>query len=150
MYVLDASVFFSGWRTSEPCLTTSETVEEIRDTASRIRFEIFLSEGLRVCEPTLASIKKVREGMERSGDAGKLSATDVGLLALALDTGGTLVTDDFALQNVALHLDVDILPIHQRKAKARTWRYRCTGCGRYGEGSGPCPICGSPMKRTIR
>jgi UPF0271 protein len=88
--------------------------------------------------------------MQQSGDAGMLSTTDLGLLALALDVGGTVVTDDFALQNVALHLEVPILPIHQRRAKVRTGKYRCIGCGRYGEDHGSCPVCGSPMKRTIR
>jgi UPF0271 protein len=143
-------VFFSSWRGSEPCITTLGVVEEIRDAASRLRYEVFLAEGLRVCEPSFDSMWKVQEGMRKSGDAGILSPTDLELLALALDTGGTVVTDDFALQNVALHLNVPVLPIHQRQAKARTWRYRCAGCGRYGEGPGSCPICGSPMKRTIR
>ncbi|MDD1679517.1 MAG: nucleotide-binding protein [Methanomicrobiales archaeon] len=131
-------------------MTTSGVVEEIRDIASRLRFEVFLSAGLEVREPSAISMKRVQEGMGQSGDAGILSPTDIGLLALSLDTGGTVVTDDFALQNVALHLQVPVLPIYQRRAQARSWRYRCTGCGRYGEGPGFCPVCGSAMKRTIR
>lgn len=95
-------------------------------------------------------MERVQRGMKQSGDAGVLSPNDIDLLALALETGGTVVTDDFALQNVAHHLDVPVLPIHQRRAETRTWRYRCTGCGRYGEELGSCPVCGSPMKRTIR
>jgi UPF0271 protein len=150
IYILDASVFFSAWRTPEPCITTPEVVDEVRDSASRLRLEVFLSEGMKVCEPSPASRHRVEGGMQQSGDTAILSPTDAGLLALALDSGGTIVTDDFGLQNVALHLQIPVLPIHQRRAKVRTWRYRCTGCGRYGEGPGSCPVCGSPMKRTIR
>jgi UPF0271 protein len=150
IYVLDTSVFFSAWRCSAPCVTTPEVVAEIRDTASRLRYEVFLSEGLELREPTSSSLNQVQETMRQTGDAEVLSATDRGILALSLDTGGTVVTDDFALQNVAHHLHIATLPIHQRRAKARTWKYRCTGCGRYGEGTGSCPVCGSPMKRTIR
>jgi UPF0271 protein len=150
IYILDASVFFSAWRTAGPCITTSEVVDEIRDAASRLRYEVFLSEGLQICEPSPASIKRVQEGMLQSGDANALSSADIGLLALSLDTGGTVVTDDFALQNVAHRLHIVVLPIHQRRARARTWKYRCTGCGRYGEDLGSCPVCGSAMKRTIR
>jgi UPF0271 protein len=95
-------------------------------------------------------MERVKGVMERSGDAGVLSSTDAGVLALALDTGGTVVTDDFALQNVAHHLHIPVQPLHQRQAQARTWRYRCSGCGRYGDRLGSCPVCGSPMKRTIR
>jgi UPF0271 protein len=125
-------------------------VAEIRDTASRLRYEVFLSEGLEVRGPSPPSLARVRETMKQSGDEGVLSSVDQEILALALDTSGTIVTDDFALQNVAHHLQIPTLPIHQRSARARTWRYRCTGCGRYGEGTGSCPVCGSPMKRTIR
>jgi Predicted nucleic acid-binding protein, consists of a PIN domain and a Zn-ribbon module len=125
-------------------------VDEIRDTASRLRFEVFLSEGLQVREPSIASMVRVQEGARKSGDVGILSTTDLGLLALAWDIGGTLITDDFALQNVALHLNIPVLSIHQKRATARTWRYRCSGCRRYGESPGSCPVCGSPMKRTIR
>jgi UPF0271 protein len=150
IHILDSSVFFSEWRTSEPCLTTPAVVDEIRDAASRMRYEVFLSTGLKVCEPSPGSLERVRKAMRESGDADVLSSADLGLLALALDTGGIVVTDDFALQNVAHHLHITVLPIYQRRARARTWRYRCTGCGHYGEGPGSCPICGSPMKRTIR
>ena len=54
----------------------------------------------------------------------------------------TLVTDDFAVQNVAHRLEIAVQPIRQRKAKARTWKYRCTGCGRYFDHPGICDYCG--------
>lgn len=123
---------------------------EIRDTTSRLRLEVFISEGLRILEPSSDSIERVKEGMKQSGDAQVLSLTDLGILSLGLDTGGIVVTDDFALQNVAHHLNIPIMPIRQRRAQARTWRYRCSGCGRYGKDLGSCSVCGSPMKRTIR
>jgi UPF0271 protein len=150
IYIFDATVFFSEWKTTDVSLTTPEVVEELKDTCSRLRYEVFLAEGMKVREPAPHSRKRVQEAMHRSGDAGVLSSTDIGVLALALDAEGTVVTDDFALQNVAHRLGIPILSVHQRTARSIKWRYRCTGCGRYGKTTGSCPVCGSPMKRTIR
>ncbi|MDD1672952.1 MAG: nucleotide-binding protein [Methanomicrobiales archaeon] len=150
IYILDSTVFFSEWNIAGEWLTTPSVLEELRDGRSQLRAEVFLAGGLEIRESTPPCRKKVEDAMRESGDKGVLSAADIGLLALALDTGGTVVTDDFALQNVAHQLHVPVLSIHQRKAIPWQWRYRCTGCGRYGEEMDSCPVCGSPMKRTIR
>jgi UPF0271 protein len=85
-----------------------------------------------------------------SGDAGVLSEADIDLLALARDLSAVIVTDDFAVQNVAIRMGIETQQIQQRRARRVRWRFRCTGCGRYYRESGDCPICGAPMKRTMK
>jgi UPF0271 protein len=83
-------------------------------------------------------------------DVTVISGTDLDLLALALDLGAGLHTDDFAIQNVALALGVKTIPILQRKARRVHWKYRCSGCGRYAEQDGECPVCGAAIKRKLK
>ncbi|HIH02783.1 MAG TPA: NOB1 family endonuclease [Methanoregulaceae archaeon] len=150
--VLDASAFFAAGEAvvasfgpGDRLLTTPSVLAEVRDAAARCRLELALERGLAVLEPSASSLGAVDAGVVASGDADRLSVTDRDLLALALEHGGTLVTDDFALQNAALRLGVGCRPIAQRQAAPRRRGYRCAGCGRFGEGPGECPICGSAI-----
>jgi len=149
-FVIDASVFFSEWIESGEYFTTSSVVDELIDQRSRWRFELFLARGLEVKEPSFTHKQKIGRAQVRSGDAGVLSASDVDILALAYELGATIVTDDFALQNVAHELGIQTVQVLQRAAQPRHWRYRCTGCGRYFNERKTCPVCGSAMKRTIK
>lgn len=149
-YVLDASAFFGEWRVVGELFTTPGVCSELRDTRSRLRLEVFSAEGLFVQEPSPDARQRVLSTMRKSGDAAVLSPNDVELLALALDVGGAVVSDDYAIQNVAQILGIPVVPIQQRKAEIRRWRYRCTGCGKYFRDPGSCPVCGSVMKRTIK
>ncbi|MEN6343199.1 MAG: PIN domain-containing protein [Methanospirillum sp.] len=150
--VLDASAFFAAGEAAlaalgpdDRLLTTPSVLAEVRDAAARCRLELALERGLLVLEPSASALGAVDAAAAASGDADRLSATDRDLLALALEHGGTLVTDDFALQNAALRLGVGCRPIAQRRAAPRRRGYRCTGCGRYGDGPGECPVCGAAI-----
>jgi UPF0271 protein len=79
-----------------------------------------------------------------------LSPADRDILALALELGAVLITDDFAVQNVAHRLGIATRSIRQRPARAIRWRYRCSGCGRYWQEPGDCPVCGAQIKRKIK
>jgi UPF0271 protein len=151
-HVLDASAFFAAGEAVlvalDPAgrfLTAPSVIAEVRDAAARCRLELALERGLAVLEPSAEALRAVEAGAGASGDADRLSATDRDLLALALEHGGTLVTDDFALQNAAHRLGVGCRPIAQRRPEARRRGYRCTGCGRYGDGPGECPVCGAAV-----
>ncbi len=149
-YILDASVFFSSFRV-EPGSFTTPTVEgELEDLASKCRFDLLADQAMQVRAPSAQAVEDIREASRKSGDLPVLSATDIDLLALATELGGTIVTDDYAIQNVAIHLGIPVLPIHQRPAEKRTWKYRCTGCGRYYKDVGECPVCGATIKRKRR
>ena len=148
--VLDTSLFFIEYTVSGDLFTTPSVVEELVDLRSKCRFESLLASGLRVAGPSAGGIEQVRRAAEKTGDTDKLSVTDRDLLALALDLGATLYSDDFAIQNVAHELGVTTAPVQQRSAKKRLWKFRCTGCKRFYRASGECPVCGSPIKRTIK
>jgi UPF0271 protein len=148
--VLDASLFFIEYPLKGELFTTPGVVAELKDFRSKCRYEALLAAGLRVCEGSRQSLEKVRVAAESVGDAGKLSETDVGILALSLDIGGAILSDDFAVQNVALALGLTVQPAQQRKAKKRIWKFRCPGCGHIAEMDGECPVCGSQIKRTIK
>jgi UPF0271 protein len=116
----------------------------------------FLHSRVHVTEPSLDSINRVKTTATKTGDLGALSLTDVSLLALALDLlqtegGVSLVSDDFAVRNVANMLSV---PLAQTSIKGGAWKniawkIYCRGCGK--EYTNPkltvCPVCGTQLAR---
>ena len=150
MLVLDASVFFSDIPIDGPACTTPSVVGELADLHARCRFEALAATGLSVREPREEDLARVEAAAVRTGDAGVLSATDRDILALALELPAILVTDDFAVQNVAHHLGVETRSIRQRPARTIRWRYRCSGCGRYWREPGECRVCGAPIRRKLK
>jgi UPF0271 protein len=148
--VLDASFFFGEFPLEGDLFTIPAVVEELKDIRAKGNFEKWCARGLRVQSPTEASSKRVISTAKETKDVTVISGTDRDLLALALDLGADLHTDDFAIQNVALVLGVKTVPILQRKARLVHWRYRCSGCGRYAEQDGECPVCGAAIKRKLK
>jgi len=148
--VLDASVFFSDVHLEGDLFTTPSVVAELKDLSSKVRFDLSREKGLVVCEPDPLALARVKEVTAAAGEGESLSATDMDILAAAVQLQAAVVTDDYALRNVARHLEVPVIPLRQRKTAGIRWKYRCTGCGRYGEGPGECPVCGAPVKRRIK
>ncbi len=148
--VLDASFFFYEIETEGDIYTTPSVCDELKDIRSKGRFEKFCATGLRVVSPGREYRERVSEVAKKTGDAGVISETDRDLLALALELGGVLHTDDFAIQNVAGKLGIEITPLQQRRARQIAWKYRCRGCGKYFDHDGECPICGSEIKRKLK
>ncbi len=149
--VLDTSAFFLSVSFSGLLCTVPRVEGELKDLRGKARFSVFLDEGMEILEPAKEFRKKAEEASRRSGDSPVLSRTDLDLLALAAERGGTLVTDDFAIQNTAHVLNIPTRSLIQRDAQARVWKIRCTGCGKYYDEmptrAGDCPVCGSLLKR---
>ncbi|MBN1167146.1 MAG: nucleotide-binding protein [Methanospirillaceae archaeon] len=151
IYVLDTSFFLYSLPLSGILYTTPEICSELRDLRGRARLETLLAGGLSVYTPSPAGYEKVKQAARESGDRKVLSPADKSLLACATDLSGTVVSDDFALQNVAHHLGLSVLPIMQRQAKERRWEYVCTGCGATGIVGDDCPVCGSAcLRRRVK
>jgi UPF0271 protein len=148
--VLDASVFFTDLPLEGELYTTPLVISELKDLRSKGRLESLLTQGLVVTEPGRESRRRVEDAAEQSGDRIVLSRADIDLLALALELGAVILTDDFAIQNTAPILGVETLSLMQRKAVRRTWRFRCTGCGRYYSQPGYCMVCGAIIKRKLK
>ncbi len=148
--ILDTSFFFYDLTVDGDLYTTWSVIDELRDLRSKSRFDVLCARGLTLAVPSVENIEKVKAASRKSGDAGIVSGTDCDILALALDLEAVLLTDDFAIQNVASILGVQTTPIIQRKAKRIYWKYRCSGCGRYFDHDGECLICGSVIKRKLK
>lgn len=148
MYILDSSAFIHEFHVAEPTATISEVREELEDE-SAYRFDAQEGAGMRIHIPDPESIDRIRRAARDGGDHGELSETDVRLLATAFELEGTLVTDDYSIQNVASLLEIDVEPIERDGIdETRHWRFQCQGCGReFDEDEGRCPICGSDLTR---
>ena len=84
-----------------------------------------------------------------NGDLAELSETDIRLVAAAFELDCPLVTDDYAMQNVAEKLDVTVEVIARDGiSEQREWQFQCAGCGReFDENHDRCPVYGSSLSR---
>lgn len=148
MYVLDASAFINEYHTTEPVATIPLVRDELQDE-SAYRFDAMEGSGMHIQIPEDGTVERVRRAAEQSGDLEVLSETDIRLIAASLELGGTIVTDDYAMQNVAERLDIAVELIAQEGIEEqREWQFQCQGCGReFDENKDRCPICGSDLAR---
>lgn len=152
--VLDSSVLYYG-KDLPPeleLIISPGVASELRRHGMEDRLELLLATRVKVLSPSKRSLTRVMSESEASGDSRRLSSTDKEILALALDLGYQLVTDDYSVQNVAALLGLPCRGFDQ-KGISRTiaWESRCAGCGkRFAAGIKECDICGSPTKTTSK
>jgi len=147
LIVPDTSFFIEGRSPDEEAVTLPEVREELEDS-SRFRFDAATGQGMRLETPSDEAVRAVRDAAKGTGDASVLSEVDVRLVALAHDEGATLVTDDYAMQNVASRLGVETRGAGKDEIEEeRDWRYRCSGCGRVYDENKRCEVCGSETTR---
>jgi len=154
-YVLDSTAFYAGipYQGNGRYFTTYLVLEEVKhhNVGSSL-----IHTRVQVTEPTPESVNRVRATASKTGDAGALSQTDISLVALALDLnkaegGARLVSDDFAVRNVAEILRVPLSETAMKGAEWKniTWKLFCKGCGK--QYTNPklteCPICGTKLVR---
>lgn len=151
--VLDASSFIHGYNPSlekGEHYTTSSIVEEVK--SKRDIIYIALKYGkLFIREPKRETVEVVRMVSIETGD--NLSQSDMEILALAIELGGVLYTDDYGIQNVARKLSIPFKPILSKGIRKEfKWRLVCRGCKRIYEidhEEDICEICGSPLERKM-
>ena len=148
MYVVaDASVFIWGKRPEGNLITVPAVEAELKDIRTRSLLAIY---DVRVESPLTSFRKAAEKGARETGDLRALSKADLDVLAKALEYRSILATDDYALQNVALHLGLKVEPIGQPRIKRiRKHIQRCRGCGSRFEGEA-CPDCGTPAPKKKR
>jgi UPF0271 protein len=148
VYVLDSSAFIHDYEPDGPVASIPAVREELTDAAA-YRFDAMSGSGMTVQVPGEAALATVRKAARKTGDFETLSETDRRLLAAADELGATLVTDDYAMQNVADELGVAVEVIAQEGiTEQRDWNFQCQGCGReFDESRERCPVCGSDLER---
>lgn len=130
--------------------TAPSVVEEVRDRESREALEISLGiDRVRIIQPSIESVAFVSKTADYLGYMSRLSKTDIEVASLAYELKKsyrvTVITDDYDLQNLLLHLGIEFMPIKTRGIKERkVSRNKCKICG-YPLSSGidNCPVCGN-------
>ncbi len=116
-------------------------------TAPAVAEETEVPPVVEIIAPAPENIKKVEKAAEATGDLDVLSRADVEVLALALQTGGAVVTNDFAVQNVAKKLGVEVEASGKQIKKEIKWVWYCPACGWKRRRKGVCERCGTETKR---
>jgi UPF0271 protein len=148
MRVLDASVFIREHDIDGDLASVPEVGAELEGGAS-FRFDAMEGSGMHLHVPASTALDRVRRAATETGDEDELSNTDVRLLATALELEGTLVTDDYAMQNVADRVGVAVETVARDGiTERREWGFQCAGCGReFDDRRDRCPVCGSELTR---
>ncbi|MFC6954001.1 NOB1 family endonuclease [Halorubellus litoreus] len=148
MKVLDSSAFINEYHSEDDIATIPLVREELTDE-SGYRFDAMEGAGMRIHIPDAGTVERVERAARETGDLAELSDTDVRLVATTFELDATLVTDDYAMQNVAERLDVRVEVIARDGiSEQRDWTFQCAGCGReFDENKDRCPICGSDLAR---
>jgi len=148
MHVLDSSAFIHEYHTQESIATVPMVREELEDE-SAYRFDALEGSGMHLHIPDRETVERIERAARETGDLAELSRTDIRLVAAAFELDGRLVTDDYAMQNVAGKLDVSVEVIAREGiSEQRDWLFQCAGCGReFEERHDRCPVCGSDLSR---
>lgn len=149
--ILDSSALLTGRQFPGELLTVPEVLTELRRHGITPQLQAVLTTQVALASPSRESIAKVHSAARVTGDLHRLSGTDIALVALALERQGTIVTDDYSIQNVGHALGIPFEPIMEPGIREQwTWTYRCTGCGKdWADWHEECPTCGAGI-RTVR
>ena len=152
--LLDASAFYAGIPISsnESNFTTSLIYDEIRHIKKEYDTVQILIETKRLTieDPKPIFLNQVNNSAKKSGDFPNLTQEDISAISLSLQLGAELITDDFAMSNVAKNLGITIKPIMTNGIKRiGIWRYYCPACKINFSKTNECPNCGSNLKRKL-
>ena len=152
MIILDTCAFLTQKHPSGEIATVPGIKAEIVNKQSKQYFENLLASNLKIMKAQKNSYDIIKKEAKESGDYDVLSKIDIDILALGYELNGTIVSDDFAVQNVALCLDVKFLSCSGRTiSEKRLWRYKCSACNHVERTKlKQCSICGNEEIRRIK
>jgi UPF0271 protein len=155
-YVLDAGAFYAGipFLSSGSYYTTQVVFNEVKHIKKSLgALEALVDTGgLQVIEPDRNRLENAMTAAKKTGDYQKLSREDFSIIALALQLESTLLTDDYAVANVAAALKIPVKSTLSKGIKeTRKWIAYCSGCGKaFGPEAKVCPLCGNKLKRKYK
>jgi UPF0271 protein len=155
-FILDASAFYAGtpFLSSSRCYTTNLVLKEvIHIKKSYSALESLIDAGnLKIIDPEEQFLEKIIEIARRTGDYSKLSPADLSILSLALQLKITLISDDYAIENIATLLRIPIKTMGTKGiTKVRKWVTFCNACGKaYSPDMRECMLCGNKLRRRFK
>ena len=152
--ILDASAFYAGvpFRSSDIWYTTTLVFDEIKHIKKNhdALGTLLETNRLKIREPDVELTKTAIRAAKNTGDFPQLSKQDISIIALCIENKGDIITDDFAISNVAKNLGLKITPIMTRGIKdVGKWVHYCPGCRTNHKTGTECPVCGTPLKRKL-
>ncbi len=150
-YILDTSAILSGKDIpmTQEMYVPPKVLDEIQKGGRWFKkLQRLRAAGLKVVDPPGPVIEEVAAGAKRTGDSIRLSDTDIQVIALAMHMEGTILTDDYSIQNLAKVLGIKYHGVAKKEiTEEYTWSYRCKKCGRYyKEPKEECDVCGGKIK----
>ena len=156
-YALDAGAFYTGLvflSSARRYCTTHAVLDEVKHIKkSHGAIEALLeSNTLQIVNSDKKNIEKVVAAARRTGDYQKLSEADISIIALALQLEIVLVTNDYAVENVATTLKIPVKSVASKGiTHTRSWIAYCSACGRsFGPNAKECRLCGNRLRRKYK
>ena len=143
--ILDTCAFFTQMHPNGKIATVLNIEDEIINRQSKQYYSNLKSKGLKIIEPIKESLDFIKKSATETGDIDVLSFMDLKILALGYELQGTIVSDDFAIQNVSLYIGLEIIACSGNKiTELRKWKYRCSACKLITDVKNDnCSVCGS-------
>jgi endoribonuclease Nob1 len=155
-FVLDASAFYTGvpFLSNSKFYTTNSVFEEVKHIKrSYGALEALIDAGkLKVIEPEELFLQQVISIAKKTGDFSRCSSADLSILALALQLKTTLISDDYAVGNIATLLKIPIKSIGAKGiTEIRKWIAFCRACGKaYEPNITECALCGNKLRHRSK
>ena len=152
--ILDASAFYAGvpFRSENDCYTTSLVYEEIKHIKKNhdALGTLLETNRLKIMDPDKESINSAVRYAKETGDFQQLSKQDISVIALCINLNGLIITDDFAITNVAKNIGLKSSSIMTAGIQdVGRWIHYCPGCRTNHTSGRECPNCGTPLKRKL-
>ena len=149
-YVPDTSAILTGKidLLSIDCVLPSGVVGEIKKgRMGRIMENTAIN--LRIMSPKKIFMEKIATAARNTGDLPYLSQVDMEILAVAMEIHGTVVSDDYSMQNVCSSSGIKFMGCGiESITKNIKWGYVCKGCGsKFDKVDASCRICGHKITR---
>lgn len=150
-FALDATAFYQGFhlRSNITCITTGFVFAEISHIQSNLSIldSLISNRRIMIFQPSDNTLRTVRLVVKQIGET-RLSDADISIVALAKEFNVPLVTDDFAVCNLAKTLSIDLLNLGTKGIRdRRKWVKFCKSCGRgYPPTQTICSLCGNKLR----
>lgn len=150
--MLDASAFYAGipFASQQRHRTTTMVFDEVRHIKSGFGgCEALVEVGrLAIMNPTDESVKRVKKAARDAGELENLTEADVSVIALCTEAPGRLITDDYAVSNVAKLMGLGVVSVMtDGTARTKKWEHYCPSCKKPIKAASRCNVCGSSPRR---